>query len=255
MGGAPSWTLWGRPPFFYLRKSANRWKLGSAMKIISWAVLIVSLVAAASFHLLSSTSRSLHLNIPGSASEPPGRTFKGNQTSDTATARTELPSGLDVLHSAHGSIQSELLRISRLEDWSLVNDQWLPTPSGCVYWMKHRIEQIQRIVGNDQAKAILRGWKREWPPYEGFPTESDYDRVSNNKLAAFSSVLEFKTYQSYVEEALSNPTLGVSEKESLGALNKAYAQWIEDAWERVGSGDAYPGWNDLMQMGHRMQIE
>jgi len=169
--------------------------------------------------------------------------------------RAAMPTAQEVIRSSEVELQAlSLQSYAELEDWTMVNERWVPTIDSCIYWMKHRIEQVRRIVGDDAEKAAKRGWVREWPPYEGFPTEEDYARIAGRRMTEFAQVLEFKTYRAYVDEILT-ATADPETRVQLGKLDQVYSKWIEAAWKQVGRDDAYLGWNDLMWMGHHMDIE
>jgi len=163
----------------------------------------------------------------------------------------ELGQALEAIVGRETSLAGELWRG---QDWRGVSPDWIPSARSMEYWVRLRLDQIQEIVGDDEEKAASYGWEREWPPYEGFPTPSDYARLTCNDLGAFGLVMEYKTTQALISDIQDRATTREARKK-LKRLWLGYEPLIASAYDRIGDGDAFPGWNDLIRLGGRMGIE
>jgi len=180
--------------------------------------------------------------------------------SETKVEHTEsLADGLELEHAlaAISTARPDLALEKELwerQDWSKVSPDWIPSPESMEYWLRLRIDQIQKIIGDDEGKAHRYGWDREWPPYEGFPTPDDYDRLTHSDLEAFELVMTYKTTQAIISDIQDRATTK-DDRSKLKRLWLGYEPWIASAYDKVGIGDAYLGWNDLIRLGGRMGIE
>lgn len=152
----------------------------------------------------------------------------------------------------------DLVRPLPLEglDWGdEVDEAWLPNAASCEYWLRHRIEQVQRVIGDDAEKARKYGWEREWPPFEGFPTHEDYARVSTSRLGPYATNLAYRTRLDAADEQLDRSDLTRTSRDALKALRVAYAEGLEASWGPVVEGDPFLGWMELLRLGAAMEID